>query len=71
MTNSKAIVSEVNPTTSIDGIYKDAISMAPYEDLAEACIIAVNNETYRNQLEELAFKTISRHPQSSLIRKII
>jgi hypothetical protein len=71
MTNSKAIVTEVNVGTSIDAIYRDGLCMAPYESLVDACIKVVNDECYRNKLEERALNTISQYPQATFMSELI
>ena len=71
MTNSKAIVTEVNLKTSIDTIYRDGLCMAPYESLVDACIKVVGDKGYRCGFEDQALRVIARYPQSNFMKNII
>lgn len=63
MTNSAAVVTEVDPDTQIDSIYKDGLCTAPYSEIVDKCIELVQSNSLRHQLENSAFETISKYPQ--------
>ena len=71
MINSIAVVSEINPTTSIDKIYIDGVSGVPYNQLANECVQLVQSPSRLEELRHLAFKTISRFPQSEFTKAIL
>ena len=64
LTNSVAVVGEVNDTTSIDSIYQDGIYAAQYEDLISNCVELVSHDTLRDQVQLKALQTISQYPQA-------
>jgi hypothetical protein len=64
LTNSVAVVGEVNDTTSIDDIYRSAITAAPYDGLVEACTRLVKDDALLARAEERAYDLFSKHPQS-------
>jgi hypothetical protein len=63
MTNAKAVVAEVNTTTSIDECYVGGIFPCPYEQLVRSCLDLVADEKHRLELEAKAFATIAKLPQ--------
>ena len=64
LTNSVAVVGEVNQTTSIDSIYQDGIYASQYEDLISDCVELVNHQALRVQFQEKALAAISKYPQA-------
>ena len=64
LTNSVAVVGEVNPTTSIDSIYQDGIYATQYEDLISNCVELVSHQALRDQVQLKALQTISQYPQA-------
>jgi hypothetical protein len=64
LTNSVAVVGEVNNTTVIDPIYQDGIYASRYEDLISHCVELVNNQVLREQVQSKAFEAISKYPQA-------
>ncbi|MCA8097367.1 hypothetical protein [Burkholderia contaminans] len=64
MTNGKAIVGEVSPTTSVDPDYTNGFRAAPYDALVDACVELVRDAALRRRLEADALATIGRHPQA-------
>ena len=71
MTNSKAVVGEVNESTTIDKIFYDSIKAAPYEGLVKACKRLVNNKSERDSLESKGFDLFSKVLQKDYISQII
>lgn len=71
MTNSKAIVAEVNPSTSIDEIYRNGVLAVPYDELLESCLKVASDKKYRENLEERAIATILKYPQKEFTSRLI
>jgi len=71
LTNSIAVVSEVNPTTSIDGIYLDGIYHSPYDSLVESCQFLVSDSNQRSLIEQKALETIKLYPQAAFIESLL
>ena len=64
MTNGKAIVGEVSPTTAVDADYAGGFRAAPYDALVDACVELVRDVEQRRKLEAAALETIARIPQA-------
>ena len=71
LTNSVAVVGEVNKTTSIDSIYQEGISASKYEDLISDCVELVNHDALRVQVQEKAFVAISKYPQALFTQEVL
>ena len=71
LTNSVAVVGEVNSSTSIDDVYRTAIYEARYEDLVDACVKLLSESSLRLKVEEKAYEAISKHPQTAYMREIL
>jgi len=71
MTNSKAIVSEINLTTKINQFYRNGIYATPYEQIIDSCVYMVKNNEQREELEQRALSTIKQMPQAEFIKKLI
>ena len=71
MTNGKAIVGEVSPTTSVDPDYADGFRAAPYDALVDACIEPARDSAQRRRLEAAARATIGRHPQARSLAPLL
>lgn len=65
LTNSIAVVAEVNESTSIGEIYKPSICATPYSSLVDSCINLVRDQKARNITKKNAFDTILRYPQKT------
>jgi hypothetical protein len=63
LTNSVAVVAEINETTSIDPMYKNGIFSSNYENLIDNCIELVNNSVVRQKLQTEAYNCIIKYPQ--------
>jgi glycosyltransferase involved in cell wall biosynthesis len=71
LSNAVPVVGEVNPTTSIDETYKNAIYAAPYDGIVEACEILILNDSLREATAAHGYKVISKLPQSIFTSSII
>jgi hypothetical protein len=71
LTNSVAVVGEVNETTSIDAIYKNAILARRYDELVTGCLELARNDSLRKKIEKNAFDTIHQYPQIKFTNEII
>lgn len=71
MTNSVAVVGEVNQTTSVDSMYTNGILAAKYGDLANACIELVKNQSLQDSIRSSAVHAISQYPQKIFTQAVI
>lgn len=71
LSNSVAVVGEVNEATSIDTIYRDGIYAARYENLVDHCVELVRNQQLRDQLKLKALQAISKYPQTSFTKEVL
>lgn len=71
LTNSVAVVGEVNETTSIDTIYKEAILARRYDELVAGCLELVRNDFLRKEIEKAAIDTISQYSQMKFTREVL
>jgi hypothetical protein len=63
LTNSVAVVGEVNDSTSIDDIYRDGIYAAKYDDLVSGCLALAKDDVLRQRMQAEALNSISKYPQ--------
>ena len=63
MTNSVAVVGEVNESTSIDTMCREGIHAAKYDELVAGCVDLVKDDAVRNRLQTEALNSISKYPQ--------
>ena len=71
LSNAMAVVGEVNSTTSIEQIYKDAICATPYEGIVESCETLCRDDSLREELSSRGFEIISKFPQSSFTNDLL
>ena len=71
LTNSIAVVGEANDSTSIDSMYKRAISAAKYDDLVARCVELTKNDNLRHQIQLQALDVISQYPQKIFTQEVI
>ena len=71
MTNSIAVLGEVNNTTSIDSIYKSGIYSAKYEELVSKCVEILSQDRFWIEMQLNSFKLITTYPQSIFTALII
>ena len=71
LSNSVAVVGEVNKSTSIEQPYRDAVCTSPYEGLVDFCEKLVLNDSLRSEAETKGFQLLSQFPQSSYTKALI
>lgn len=71
LTNSVAVVAEVNQDTNIEAHYKDGIAHASYSGIVDLVCELAGNTTGRQKLQERGFETISKFPQSHGMRELL
>jgi len=71
LTNSVAVVSEVNHSTYIDPLYKSCIYSARYELLAAECIEVVKNSNLRERIQVDAFNYFSKYKQKFFTQQLL
>ncbi|WP_219350272.1 hypothetical protein, partial [Kingella negevensis] len=71
MTNGVAVVSEVNPNTSIQAAYLNGIVATPYEQLVQTCVnLCMQPETQLAQQKE-ALQTMQALPQANIMQQLL
>ena len=63
LSNAVAVVGEINPTTTVDNLYRNAVVGVDYENLVSACLNLINNDQLRIQNSKNGFETIRQYPQ--------
>jgi hypothetical protein len=71
LTNSKAVVGEVNATTSVDNHIKSGILPAKYEELVSTCLELLGSQSKIKALEEVAHNSIIQFPQKIFTSKLL
>ena len=71
LTNSKAVVGEVNATTAVDKHIKSGILSANYEGLVSACLELLASPSKIKALEEIAHNSIIEFPQKIFTYKLL
>lgn len=71
MCNSKAVVCEVNTSTSVDKKYLDGVAHSSYDGIVQKCVELVGNEELRLEYEQKALKTIQQFPQADYMCELI
>ncbi len=71
MTNAIAVVGEVGPTTSIDAMCKAGIYATDYDGLVEGCMDLVYLDSQREKVQQAAFDSISKYPQSAYTAQVL
>ena len=71
LSNAISVVGEVNSTTSIDEVYKNAICASPYDGLVDACEKLILNNLHRDKVAKYGFEIISQMPQSVFTENLI
>ncbi|WP_175767014.1 hypothetical protein [Burkholderia cenocepacia] len=71
MTNGKAVVGEVSPTTAVDPDYAGGFRAASYDGLVDACVELVRDTEQRRRQEAAALATIRRHPQARMLAPLL
>lgn len=71
LSNSVAVVSELNPSTSVSDFYSEAVAGVPYESLADECERLVNDGAARQEIQERGYGVIARYPQTAFTRELL
>jgi len=71
LSNSIAVVGEVNDSTSISSLYKDGIYASKYEDLVDGCLNLIRDDSLRQKTQINAFNSISKYQQKLFTQQIL
>ncbi|PJG85625.1 hypothetical protein [Conservatibacter flavescens] len=71
MNNGVPIVSEINPTTTIDPRFLNSIAAVPYDQLIDKCVELVNDNLARQTLGYQALSNFSQKPQFELLKPLL
>lgn len=71
LSNSVAVVSEVNPSTSVSDFYSEAVAGVPYAALADECERLVTDEVARRDRQQRGYDVISRYPQTAFTNELL
>lgn len=71
LTNSIAVVGEVNDATIIDKRFRDGIVGVPYDKLVESAIDLVKDENKLRRQREIALESIVKYPQIEFTKSLI
>jgi hypothetical protein len=71
LTNSVAVVGEVNESTSIDSVFKNGIYSGEYSFLVTRCIELVQDNLRRDVISNIGFSEISKNSQSIFTKNLI
>jgi len=71
LSNSIAVVGEVNDSTSIDSLYKDGIYASKYEDLVDSCLNLIQDDSLKQKTQIGAFNSISKYQQKFFTQQIL
>jgi len=71
LTNSVAVVGEVNPTTSIEDVYLKGIMSQPYESIVEKCYELCKSKSAIEELERRAINSIYNFHQKIQIMELL
>ena len=71
LSNAVAVVSEINPSTSMCDFYADAVAGAPYDSLADECERLVKDDSARAAQSQHGYDVITRYPQTEFLKLLI
>ena len=71
LSNAVAVVSEINPSTSVSDFYADAVAGVPYDSLAEECERLVRDDSARAAQSQRGYDVITRYPQTEFLKPVI
>lgn len=71
LANRKAVVAECHNGTEIDADMADAVRLAPYHELVNACLHLVGDPTARAELAERGFARMSARRQSDYLSRAL
>ena len=71
LTNSVAVVGEVNPTTSIEPHFRQGIMGCPYDELVDTTVELARDHEKRLEIENRGFAAISKTPQVNFTKAML
>lgn len=71
LTNSVAVVSEVNESISIDTMYRQGIYAVNYDDLVAGCVELIEHDPVRQRIQVEALNSISKYPQKLFTQEVL
>ena len=71
LTNSIAVVAEVNNSTIIEQRFKDGILAAPYEQLVDYTVDLIGNENKLKEQRWIGYESIKKYPQSNFTSALL
>lgn len=71
LTNSVAVVGEVNSSTEIEKRFEEGIAAAPFEEFVDKAVEIVKDKELLDYWRCKGFEAISKYPQSDFIRELI
>lgn len=71
LTNSVAVVGEVNESTSIDAMYKKGICAVNYANLVDSCIEVIRDDDKRLKIQIEALNSIAKYPQKLFTQEVL
>jgi hypothetical protein len=71
LTNSVAVVGEVNESTSIDTMCRQGIYALNYHDLVAGCVELIENDPVRQRIQVEALNSISKYPQKLFTQEVL
>ena len=71
LANGKAVVCECNADTEIEEDIRQAVAVAPYADLAKACMALVKDDKRRREVERVGFAMFAARDQSAMLADAI
>jgi len=71
LSNSIAVIGEVNDSTSIDSLCKDGIYVSRYEELVDSCLKLINENSLIQKIQFDAFNSISKCQQKFYTQQIL
>ncbi|MBU3550122.1 hypothetical protein ICN13_02055 [Polynucleobacter sp. MWH-Berg-3C6] len=71
LSNSIAVVGEVNDSTSISSLYKEGIYPSKYEDLVDSCLKLIKDNSLKQKIQFDAFNSISQYEQKFFTQQVI
>jgi hypothetical protein len=71
LTNSVAVVGEVNESTSIGAMCREGVYAAKYDDLVAGCVELIKDDAVRQRIQVEALNSISKYPQKIFTQEIL
>lgn len=63
LSNMVTVVGEINPTTTVDNLYRNAVVGVDYENLVSTCLNLLQDDQLRIQHCQKGFEAIQKYPQ--------